>query len=114
MQSTSGRSKENLRFAPQLMLAHSEAEHLHMQKQRRSCAFNVAVTVMIMAFINLMAEAQSPATPMTIGQAVENAVRNYPSVLVSQEQVTSAAAGIDLARTAYLPRVDSIAQVNRA
>ena len=52
--------------------------------------------------------------PFTIAQAVESALRNYPSVNVSQEQVNAAAAGIDLARTAYLPRVDSLAQFNRA
>ena len=51
---------------------------------------------------------------ITIGQAVDNAVRNYPSVRVSQEQMNSAAAGIELARTAYLPRVDALAQINRA
>lgn len=87
---------------------------LRMQMQRRRCGFNVAVTAMLMVFTNLIAEAQTPGTPITIGQAVENALRIYPSVSVSQEQVTAAAAGIDLARTAYLPRVDSIAQVNRA
>jgi outer membrane protein TolC len=35
-------------------------------------------------------------------------------VQVSQEQVAAAAAGIRLARTAYLPRIDGLAQVNRA
>jgi outer membrane protein len=53
-------------------------------------------------------------TPLTITAAVENAVRNYPSIRVSQEQINAAAAGIQLARTAYLPRVDAMAQVNRA
>ena len=33
---------------------------------------------------------------------------------MSQEQVNAAAAAISLARTAYLPRVDAMAQVNRA
>jgi outer membrane protein TolC len=51
---------------------------------------------------------------LTIAQAVESAVRNYPSVRVSQEQMNSAAGGIQLARTAYLPRVDGLAQVSRA
>src|SRR5205085_2621535 len=46
--------------------------------------------------------------------AVDSALRNYPAVSVSQEQVNAAAAGIDLARTAYLPRVDSLVQFNRA
>ena len=52
--------------------------------------------------------------PLTMSDAVDSAVRNYPSVRVSQEQINAAAAGIQLARTAYLPRVDAMAQVNRA
>src|SRR5437870_7747995 len=60
------------------------------------------------------AQQQTPGTPMSIAQAVESALKNYPAVSVSQEQVNAAAAGIDLARTAYLPRVDSVAQFNRA
>ena len=54
------------------------------------------------------------AQPLTISQTVETALRNYPSVKVSQEQIAAAAAGIQLARTAYLPRIDGLAQVNRA
>ena len=50
---------------------------------------------------------------MTLADAVERALRNYPSVRVSQEQVNAASAGIRLARTAYLPHVDTLAQVNR-
>jgi outer membrane protein TolC len=51
---------------------------------------------------------------LTISQAVENAVKNYPAIRVSLEQINAAAAGIQLARTAYLPRVDMLAQANRA
>ncbi len=51
---------------------------------------------------------------LTISEAVQGALRSYPSVRVSQEQVSAAAAAINLARTAYLPRVDGIAQANRA
>lgn len=60
--------------------------------------------------------AQQPSAPagLTITQAVEGAVRIYPSIRVTQEQMTAAAAGIRLAQTAYLPRVDTVAQVNRA
>jgi outer membrane protein TolC len=58
---------------------------------------------------------ESPSsTPLTLEQAVQGALKNYPSIRVSQEQINAAAAGIRLARTAYLPRVDSVAQVNRA
>ncbi|MGI8743348.1 MAG: TolC family protein [Bryobacteraceae bacterium] len=54
------------------------------------------------------------APALTLEQAVAQAVQRYPSVRVSQEQVVAAAAGIQLARTAYLPRVDAIAGVDRA
>jgi len=56
---------------------------------------------------------EAPA-PLTLAQAVEAASKNYPSIRVSQEQMNAAAEGIRLARTAYLPRVDALAQVNRA
>ena len=60
--------------------------------------------------------AQQPAPParLTLSQAIEDALRNYPSIRVTQEQMTAAAAGIRLAQTAYLPRVDGMAQANRA
>jgi len=57
--------------------------------------------------------AAQPA-PLTITQAVGDALRDYPSIRVSREQINAAAAGIRVARTAYLPRVDAAAQVNRA
>ncbi|HEV3332017.1 MAG TPA: TolC family protein [Bryobacteraceae bacterium] len=57
---------------------------------------------------------QAPAASLTLAEVVASAARNYPSVRVSQEQINAAAAGIRLARTAYLPRVDTLALVNRA
>ncbi|MGA2711600.1 MAG: TolC family protein [Bryobacteraceae bacterium] len=53
-------------------------------------------------------------TALTLSQAVDGALRNYPSIRVTQEQMNAAAAGIRLAQTAYLPRVDGMAQINRA
>ena len=88
-----------------------------MQKQRRRCGCSVVLVVCIILTMNPIAEAQQqqiPSAPITLAQAVESALRNYPAISVSQEQVNAAAAGIDLARTAYLPRVDSLFQVNRA
>lgn len=55
-----------------------------------------------------------PAQPLTLEQAVEQASRSYGAVKVSAEQSSAAAAAIGLARTAYLPKVDGLAQVNRA
>jgi outer membrane protein TolC len=51
--------------------------------------------------------------PITVGQAIQRALKNYPSIRVSQEQINAAAAGIRLARTAYLPHADALAQADR-
>jgi outer membrane protein TolC len=51
---------------------------------------------------------------LTMAQAVEAALHSYPAIGVSRERANAAAAAIALARTAYLPRVDALAQVNRA
>ena len=51
---------------------------------------------------------------ITVGQAMERALKNYPAIRVSQEQIIAAGAGIRLARTAYLPHADALAHVNRA
>jgi len=71
--------------------------------------------VALLAGSCLLAAAQnSSADALTLAQAVERASKNYPSVHVSQEQIDAASASIRLARTAYLPRIDGVAQVNRA
>src|ERR1019366_9211929 len=51
--------------------------------------------------------------PITVGQAIQRALKNYPAIRVSQEQINAAAAGIRLARTAYLPHADALAQLDR-
>jgi len=72
-------------------------------------------TVAVLAGSGLLSAEQlgSPG-PLTLPQAVEAASKNYPSIRVSQEQMNAAAEGVRLARTAYLPRVDALAQLNRA
>jgi len=69
---------------------------------------------MRVAFILLASCVLHAQTPLTLTQAVDAALKNYPSIRVSQEQMNAAAAGIRLARTAFLPRVDALAQENRA
>jgi outer membrane protein len=70
--------------------------------------------LIIILVLRLPIFAQQTPSPLTIQQAVERALQNYPSIRVSQEQINAAATAIDLARTAYIPRIDSIVQVNRA
>lgn len=62
-----------------------------------------------MLFCGLAVPAQ-----MMLPQAVELALKGYPAVRVSEQQASAAAAAINLARTAYLPRADFLGQVNRA
>ena len=52
--------------------------------------------------------------PITVNEVVQNALRNYPQIHVTQEEFNASVANIQLARTAYLPRVDGIFQANRA
>jgi len=68
----------------------------------------------IAAAMGTLAAQPAPSTDLTVGQAVEAALKNYPSIRVTQEQMNAAAARIRLAQTAYLPRIDGLAQVNRA
>jgi outer membrane protein TolC len=70
--------------------------------------------ILILAFCTSVIAQQAAPPGLTITQAVESALKNYPSVRVSEEQINAAAAGIQLARTYYLPRVDLLGQVNRA
>ena len=60
--------------------------------------------------------AQPTVTPasLTLAEAVESSLKSYPSIRVTQEQVSASAAAIQLARTAYLPKIEATAQVNRA
>ena len=51
---------------------------------------------------------------MSLPETTEKALAYYPSVRVSNEELSAASAGIQLARTAFLPRADFISQVNRA
>jgi outer membrane protein TolC len=75
----------------------------------------VRSTLLTLAFsIQVAAQPAAPQAGLTLAQAVDDALRNYPSIRVTQEQMNAAAAGIRLAQTAYLPRIDGLAQVNRA
>jgi len=65
-------------------------------------------------FAAIALSAISHAQPLTLEQAVQQALAKYPSIQVSREQAAAAASGIALARTAYLPKVDFMSQVNRA
>ena len=57
---------------------------------------------------------QPPPTVLTLEEAVQYALDHYPTVRAALEQIHASAAGVDIARAAYLPRLDSLWQSNRA
>lgn len=91
-----------------------------MQKQRRRCGYSVLLTFSLtLSFFPTRLPAQTsqrpvPAGPMTLTQVIDYALANYPAVRAAIARIAAAEAGIDLARTAYLPRTDMIAAANRA
>jgi outer membrane protein len=55
-----------------------------------------------------------PDGPLAFDQAVQLALSNYPAIRAAQARQEAAGEGIDLARTAYLPRLDLLWQSVRA
>jgi len=64
--------------------------------------------------IAVSAVSRAQPAPLTLPEAVRLTVDHYPAVKASVEQAAAATEGIAFARTAYLPRVDVLAQFNRA
>ncbi|HEX3105175.1 MAG TPA: TolC family protein [Terriglobales bacterium] len=57
---------------------------------------------------------QLPDGPLTLDQAVDFALANYPAVRAAMQRVLASKAGVSLSRTSYLPRTDLLWQSNRA
>ena len=54
------------------------------------------------------------SVPVTLNDAVQLALKNYPAIKESRARTQAAEEGIGVARTAYLPRLDMLWQENRA
>lgn len=76
-----------------------------------------ALAVLILCSQWLSAKAQQPSAPnvrlFTVQEAVDYALANYPAVRAALEQYNAAKAGVGLAKTSYLPRLDSVWQGDR-
>jgi outer membrane protein TolC len=58
--------------------------------------------------------ARPPDKALTLDQAVDFALANYPAVRASLARAAASGEGVSLSRTAYLPRTDLLWQSNRA
>jgi len=77
----------------------------------------ITVTLVLLISVGQATVAQSRVDEkkiLTLEEAVDFALKNYPAVRVALERVTAARAGVGLARTSYLPRADMVWQTNRA
>jgi outer membrane protein TolC len=75
--------------------------------------------IVVVAVLSGPTGAQAPAgqaaapQALTLAQALQYAVDHYPTVRAALEQVNASAAAVNVARAAYLPRLDSLWQSNR-
>lgn len=70
----------------------------------------------ILGSVSAAAQAPSPSgppQPLTLDQAIQYAADHYPTIRAALEQVNASTAGVEVARAAYLPRLDSLWQSNR-
>jgi len=80
---------------------------------RRASVLRVGLSALLLLGACTAVPLLAQAPELTIAQAVRQAAEKYPSIRASLEQVSAAAAEVDLARISYLPRADTVAQLNR-
>src|SRR3989440_7627716 len=56
----------------------------------------------------------APSGPLSLYDAIQLALKNYPAIKESRARAQAAEEGVGVARTAYLPRLDMMWQENRA
>jgi outer membrane protein TolC len=86
-----------------------------MHERRRSSSWSAVVAATIVwLWAPGFAWAQAATGPLTLGDAVQSALKNYPTLKERRARAEAAEAGVGVARTAYLPRLDVLWQENRA
>jgi outer membrane protein len=82
-------------------------------RQRLGIAL-IGVTVLSGGAGAQSAPAQPAVQTFTLEQALQFALDHYPTVRAALEQIAASTANVNVARAAYLPRLDSVWQTNRA
>ena len=89
-----------------------------MLAQKQTAILVVAVMFLFSQLICQVPAAEqpqkNPPRTFTLQEAVNYALAHYPAVRSAREQIAAARGGVALARTSYLPRLDSLWQTNRA
>jgi outer membrane protein len=77
----------------------------------------ITITLVLLVTLcqtTLAQSAENEKKVLTLQDAVDFALRNYPAVRAALERVTAAQEGVGFARANYLPRADMVWQTNRA
>ena len=88
-----------------------------MSMKHWNCFRARATLLFVLIFFPRAANPQTSDTApkvLTLEDAVDYALQNYPAVRASLEQVSAARAGVTLARTQYLPQLNGVYQDSRA
>jgi outer membrane protein len=83
----------------------------------RARAWEWVLTLLLLPALPMCVSAQQPQPPpavFTLDQAVQYALDHYPTVRAALEQISASTATVSVAKSAYLPRLDSLWQSNRA
>ncbi len=95
---------------------HSGAQHLQRHSKGVTMTRHETGAALLWSLLLCApaAFAPTPLAPLTFQEAIQRANDTYPAIQASAARVSADEAGGDLARTAYLPRLDYGLQVNRA
>jgi outer membrane protein len=85
----------------------------NLRKYLRACSAVLSI-VILFPCLSLAQENSASTKVLTLEDALNYALQHYPGVRASLEQVSAARAGVDLARTQYLPQLNGVYQVSRA
>ena len=88
-----------------------------MLKNHRAGLTWITITLVLLICLGQTSLAQSSADQkktLTLEDAIDFALKNYPAVRAALERITAAQAGVGLARTNYVPWADVVWQANRA
>ncbi len=79
------------------------------------CRIAAAFAIVTVLLMTANASAQGAASvPLSVNDVIDLALKNYPAIKESRSHAQAAEEGVGAARTAYLPRLDAVWQINRA
>src|SRR5829696_1867584 len=89
------------------------SEHWESRPESAGSLAAVMIVALMLSAGGVAAQSTS-ATPITLDEAVQLALKNHPTIKESRARARAANEGVSVAQTAYFPRVDLLWQENRA